>query len=193
MATHSSVLAWRIPGMGEPGGLPYMGSHRVGHDWSDLAAAVKKEWALITVVVQLLSCVWGLCDLMDYIARQASLSSSIFWGLLKLMSIELVMPLNHLILCHPVLLPSIFPSIRVFSNESAFPLGRQSIGASTSASVLPKINRVDFIKDWLVWSPCCPRDSQESSPALQFKRISSSVLILLYGPTDIHTWLLEKP
>ena len=40
MATHSSVLAWRIPGTGEPGGLPSMGSHRVGHDWSDLAAAV---------------------------------------------------------------------------------------------------------------------------------------------------------
>ena len=39
MATHSSVLAWRIPGMGKPGGLPSMGSHRVGHDWSDLAAA----------------------------------------------------------------------------------------------------------------------------------------------------------
>ena len=39
MATHSSVLAWRIRGTGEPGGLPSMGSHRVGHDWSDLAAA----------------------------------------------------------------------------------------------------------------------------------------------------------
>ena len=39
MATHSSVLAWRIPGTGEPGGLPSMGSHRVRHDWSDLAAA----------------------------------------------------------------------------------------------------------------------------------------------------------
>ena len=41
MATHSSVLAWRIPGWAEPGGLPSMGSHRVGHDWSNLAAA---EW-----------------------------------------------------------------------------------------------------------------------------------------------------
>ena len=41
MATHSSVLAWRIPGMGEPGGLPSMESHRVGHDWSDLAVAAK--------------------------------------------------------------------------------------------------------------------------------------------------------
>ena len=39
MATHSRVLAWRIPGTGEPGGLPSLGSHRVGHDWSDLAAA----------------------------------------------------------------------------------------------------------------------------------------------------------
>ena len=39
MATHSSVLAWRMPGTGEPGGLPSMGSHRVGHNWSDLAAA----------------------------------------------------------------------------------------------------------------------------------------------------------
>ena len=54
MATHSSVLAWRIPGTGEPGGLPSMGSHRVGYDWSDLAAAAaaaadtfnnfQKEW-----------------------------------------------------------------------------------------------------------------------------------------------------
>ena len=40
MATHSSILAWRIPGTGEPGGLPSAGSHRVGHDWSDLAVAV---------------------------------------------------------------------------------------------------------------------------------------------------------
>ena len=45
MAAHSSVLAWRNPGMGEPGGLPSMGSHRVGHDWSDLAAAAA---ALVT-------------------------------------------------------------------------------------------------------------------------------------------------
>jgi len=43
MATHSSVLAWRIPGMGEPGELPSLGSHRVGHDWSDLAAAAAAE------------------------------------------------------------------------------------------------------------------------------------------------------
>ena len=54
-------------------------------------------------------------------------------SLLKLMSTESVMPSNHLILCHPLLLHSIFPSIRVFSNES----GGQSIGVSASSSVLP--------------------------------------------------------
>ena len=43
MATRSSVLAWRIPGTGEPGGLPSMGSHRVGHDWSDLAANINYQ------------------------------------------------------------------------------------------------------------------------------------------------------
>ena len=47
MATHSSVLAWGIPGMGEPGGLPSVGSHRVRHDWSDLAAAVAVAVAVI--------------------------------------------------------------------------------------------------------------------------------------------------
>ena len=46
MATHSSVLAWRIPGTAEPGGLPSMGSHRVGHNWSDLAA-VAATWGSI--------------------------------------------------------------------------------------------------------------------------------------------------
>ena len=43
MTTHSSVLAWRIPGTEEPGGLPSMGSHRVGHDWGDLAAAAATQ------------------------------------------------------------------------------------------------------------------------------------------------------
>ena len=53
MATHSSVLAWRTPGTGEPGGLPSMGLHRVGHDWSDLAAA-----AYTTVRTEILKSVW---------------------------------------------------------------------------------------------------------------------------------------
>ena len=71
------------------------------------------------VVVQLLSHVW-LFATPRTAARQASLSFTISWSLLKLMSIELVMPSNHLILCCPLLLlPSIFSSIRVFSNELA--------------------------------------------------------------------------
>ena len=48
MATHSSILAWRIPGTGEPGGLPSMGSHRVGHDWSDLTAAAAAQAQTVT-------------------------------------------------------------------------------------------------------------------------------------------------
>ena len=68
--------------------------------------------------VQSLSCVWLFATLWTA-ARQASLSIINSRSLLKLMSIELLMPSNHLILCHPLLLlPSIFPSIRVFSNES---------------------------------------------------------------------------
>ena len=71
-------------------------------------------------------------------ARQASLSITNPRKLNKFMSIESVMPSNHLILCHPLLLPpSIFPSIRVFSNESVFTSGGQSIGVSASTSVLP--------------------------------------------------------
>ena len=49
MATHSSVLAWRIPGTAEPGGLPSVGSHRVGHDWSDLAAAAASLYILNSI------------------------------------------------------------------------------------------------------------------------------------------------
>ena len=71
-------------------------------------------------------------------AHQASLSITNSRSLLKLMSIELVMPFNYLILCHPLLLPpSIFPSIRVFSNGSVLASGGQSIGVSALASLLP--------------------------------------------------------
>ena len=70
-------------------------------------------------------------------ARQVFLSFTISQTLLKLMSIESVMPSNHLVLCCPLLLlPSTVPSIKVFSNESLFASGRQRITASASASVL---------------------------------------------------------
>ena len=92
--------------------------------------------------VQSLSHVW-LFETPWISAHQASLSITNSWSLLKLMSIESVIPSNHFIPCYPLfLLPSIFPSIRVFSNKF-FTLGGQSIGVSTSASVLPM-----NIQDW---------------------------------------------
>ena len=93
--------------------------------------------------VQLLSCVWLFVTLWTEV-RQASLFITNSQSLLKLMSIKSVMPSNHLILCHSLLLlASVFPSIRVFSNESVLHIRSQSIGASASASVLP-VN----IQDW---------------------------------------------
>ena len=60
-ATHSSALAWRIPGIGEPGGLPYMGPHRVGHDWSNLAAAAAWYWPwFVSLLAALYSQIWEL-------------------------------------------------------------------------------------------------------------------------------------
>ena len=85
-----------------------------------------------------------------------------------------LMPSNHLILCRPFLLPSIFPRIRVFSNESALRIRWPRIGV-TASSALPM--------DTLAGSPCSPRDSQESSPTPHFKSINSSVPSFLYSLT----------
>ena len=102
------------------------------------------------VVAQSLSHVW-LFETPRTAARLASLSFIISWSLLKLMSIELVMTPNYLILCCPLLLPSIFPSIRVFSNESVFASGGQSIRVSALASVLP-MNTQDWSPlEWTDW------------------------------------------
>ena len=110
---------------GRPGVLWFMGSQRVRQDWE-----TELNWYVIIfisllwyVVFQLLSRVLLLATPWTA-ARQASLSFTISRSLLKLTSTESVMPSNYLILCHPLLLPpSIFPSIRVFSNESALHIG----------------------------------------------------------------------
>ena len=84
-------------------------------------------------------------------ARQTSLSITSSWSILKLMSIESVMPSNHLILCHPLLQPSIFPSIRVFSNESVLRI-RWANYWSFSFSISPSNEYSGFISfrmDWL--------------------------------------------
>ena len=83
---------------------------------------------------------------------QASLSITNSWSLLKLMSIESVMPSNHLILCHPfLLLPSIFPSIRSIQMSQFFISGGQSIEVSASASVLPRNIQDWFPLGWRGW------------------------------------------
>ena len=123
--------------------------------------------------VQLLATPW-------IAARQASLSITNSQHSLNLMSIELVMPSSHLILCHSlILLPPIPPSIRVFSNESTLRM-RWPKDWSFSFSIIPT---ADLLQNGLVGSPCSPRDSQESSPTPQFKSINSSVLSLLHRPT----------
>ena len=105
--------------------------------------------------------------------------------LLKFMSIELVMLSNHLILCCPLLLlPSIFPSIRVLSNESALHI-RWPKYWSFSFSISPsnKYSRlISFKIDWFDLL-AVQGTSQESSPAPQFKSINSSALSFFYGPT----------
>ena len=61
MVTHSSVLVWRVPGTGEPGGLPSMGSHRVGHDWHNLAAAAAAVYAYMRLLIFLLAILFPVC------------------------------------------------------------------------------------------------------------------------------------
>ena len=96
------------------------------------------------------------------IASQASLSLTIFWSLPKFMSIESVMPSNRLILSYPLpLLLSIFPNIRIFSSESSC-LHQVAKVLELQHQSFQWIFRVD----WLIWSPCCPRDSQESSQSI---------------------------
>ena len=118
-------------------------------------------------------------------ARQASLSITNSRSLLRLMSIELVMPSNHLILwCPLLLLPPIPPSIRVFSNESALHM-RQSEYWSFSFSVSPFNEHSGLISSRIDWFdlPAAQGDSEESSPTPLFKGINSSTLSFLYGPT----------
>ena len=149
-------------------------------------------YCITEVVVQLLSCVWLFAT--PWTAKcQASLSFTISWSLLKLMSIESVMPSNHLILCHPLLLPSIFPSVRIFP-VSLFTSGGHSIGASASASVLPM-----NIQGWFLLglTGLISLQSKGLSRVLSNTTVQKhqffSTQPCLHCNSHIHTWLLEKP
>ena len=130
----------------------------------------------VVVIVQLLSYVQ---------LRQASLSFTISWCLLKFKSIESVMLSNHLIFCCPLLLlPSIFPSVRGFSNESALRI-RWPKYWSFSFSISHSNEYLQLISFRIDWFDLCAVEGtlQEPSPAPQFESISTSVLSFLYGPT----------
>ena len=81
-----------------------------------------------------------------------------------------------------------FPSIRVFSNELTLHYVAKALELQLQHQSFQRIIRTDFLQDWLIWSPCSPRDTQESSPARQFKSISSSALSLFYGPSIHDYW-----
>ena len=149
------------------------------------------ELFLVVVVVRSLSPV-RLFATPWTVAHQASLSFTICQSLLKLMSIELVMLSNHLILYHPILLlPSIFPSIRVFSNELALCLRGPKCWSFSISPSNEYSGLISFRIDWL--------------NSLQFKglsRVFSKTIVQkrqffgaqpLRSKSHIHIWLLEKP
>ena len=125
---------------------------------------------------------------------QASLFLTISWSLFKLMSIELVMPSNHLILCCPLLLPSIFPSIRGFSNEPTLCI-KWPNDWSLSFSISPSkecSGLISFRTDWFHLL-AVQGILKSLPPASQFKNINSLVLsALLWSNSYICMWLVEK-
>ena len=149
--------------------------------------------------VQLLSRVWLFVTPWTA-ARQASLSIADSRSLLKLMSMELVMPSNHLTLCHPVLLSSILSSIRIFLNESILHI-RWSKFWSFSFSISPAneySGLISFRTDWLdlpavqgTLKNLLQHQFKHSNTVQNIQFFSSQ--LSWWSNSHIHTWLLEKP
>ena len=169
--------------------LQFKGLERVENDWSDLAAAppylifnyiINRLYytILCIVIVQSLRCV-QLFATPWTAAHQISLSFTISQSLLKFMSVESVIPSNHLILCHPLLLlPLIFSSIRVFSNEPALSI-RWPKYWSFSFSISASNEYSGLISFRIDWFDLVVQGTLTS--LLQHHRINSSVCSLLYG------------
>jgi len=133
--------------------------------------------------VRSLSCVW-LFATPCTAAPVASLSITNSQSLPKIMSTESVMPSNRLILCRSLLFQlSIFPSMRIFSNESLLHISWLKYWSFSFSISLPMNIQDWFPLGWTGWISFCPRDSQESSPTPQFKSINSLTLGFLYSPT----------
>ena len=135
-----------------------------------------------------------LCDPMDC-NTPGPLFITNFWSPPKPMSIELVMPSSHLILCHPLLLlPPTAPSIRVFPNESTLCMRWPSIGVSASTSVLPMNTQ-----EWspLGWTGWIALQSKELSRVFSNTTVQKHQFFCAQPSSQsnshIHTWLLEKP
>ena len=174
MATHSSVLAWRIPGRAEPGGLPSMGSNRIGHDWSNLAAAALKLWS-ITVEVNCISSQFSSVQSLSHVRLFTTPMNRSTSGL----------PVHHQLpeftqtQVHRVS-DAIQPSYPLSSPSPAAPnpSRHQSLFQWVNSShevakvlefqlqhhSLQRNPRADLLQNGLFGSPCSPRDSQESSP-----------------------------
>ena len=113
--------------------------------------------------------------------------------LLKLMPIESVMPSSHLILCHPLLLPPMPPSIKVFSNESTLAWGGQSTGVSDSALVLPMNTQDCSPLGWTGWISVQSKGLSRvfSNTTVQKHQLFGAQLSSQYN-SHTHTWSLEK-
>ena len=112
-------------------------------------------------------------------------------SLLKLMSIELVMPSNHLILCHPPFLLQSFPASESFSMSQFSPWVSKVL--ELQHQCLKWIFRTDFLLDWLVWYPFCTRDFQVFSSTTVQKHQLFSIQFSLWSNSQICAWPLEKP
>ena len=155
------------------------------------ALVCSRKWTDKTLV-QSLSHVW-LCDPLDC-STPGFLSFTISRSLLKLMSIKSVMPSNHLILCHPLfLLPSVFPSIRVFSTKSALHIRWPKVKLSFSISSPNEYSGlISYRMDWLDMLAAKGLSSVFSNTTLQKHQFFGTQLSL-YSNSHIHPWLLEKP
>ena len=164
------------------------------HKLKDTCSLEGKKWhTFAVVIVQSLSHIWHFVTPWTAVC-QASQSFIISQSLLKLMSIELVMPSNYLILCYSLLLlPSVLPSIRVFSNESALRSSGWSAGTSASASILPMNIQSWFPLELTGWiSLQSKRFSNIFSNTAVWKYQLFNAQLSLWPNSHICAWVLDK-
>ena len=180
MTIRSSIPAWRIPQTEEPGGLQSIELRRVGHNWAADKHTHCSLYHVVSVSVQSLSSVWLFATPWTA-ARQASLSSTHFRSLLKLMSIESVMP--------SLLLSSPFPpALNPFQHQGLFKWVSSSHQVAKALEFQQYSRLISFRIDWL--DLLAVQGTLKSPTTTQFKSINSSVLSFLYSPTltSIHDY-----